>query len=92
MCQAGRPDREISIMTQPMNNVCVVGSGFMGNQIALQCAAAGKSTWMHDIREEVIQSSAIAFTRFLDRMIDDGCAPADQRQPILEANSIRLLA
>ncbi|MDA1052108.1 MAG: 3-hydroxyacyl-CoA dehydrogenase family protein [Planctomycetota bacterium] len=71
-------------MTQPFNRIAVIGSGFMGNQIALQCAAGGNSVCLHDAREVALENSVVCLSEFLDRMIDDGCAVADQRQSILD--------
>ena len=72
-------------MTGTIHSVTIVGSGYMGNQIALQCAAHGKPVWMHDVREEAIESSRRTdFPGFLDRMIEDGRADAGQRQAILD--------
>ena len=72
-------------MTRTINSVCVVGAGFMGNQIALQCAAHGKHVWMHDVLEEALERSReVEWPAFLDRMIDDGYANAGRRQAILE--------
>ncbi|MAE66266.1 MAG: 3-hydroxyacyl-CoA dehydrogenase [Phycisphaeraceae bacterium] len=72
-------------MTFTTNSVTVIGSGFMGNQIALHCAAHGKSVWMHDTQEEAIRHSAEeTMPGFLDRMIADGSAASDDRQSILD--------
>jgi 3-hydroxybutyryl-CoA dehydrogenase len=66
-----------------INSISVIGSGYMGNQIALQCAAFGKMVCMHDVREEaILKSRDVDFPGFLDRMIEDGCADAGQRQAI----------
>ncbi|HIE97097.1 MAG TPA: 3-hydroxyacyl-CoA dehydrogenase family protein [Planctomycetes bacterium] len=70
------------IMTQPFDRICVVGAGYMGNQIALQCAAHGKHVNLHDADEAALRNSDDAFSEFLDRMIVDGFATADRRQQI----------
>ncbi len=72
------------IMTELFDRICVVGSGYMGNQIALQCAAHGHAVNLHDASESVLLKSGDAFMDFLDRMIDDGFAAYDQRQRIAE--------
>ena len=71
-------------MTESFDRICVVGSGYMGNQIALQCAAHGHPVNLHDASESALQSSGDAFLNFLNRMIDDGFAAADQHQQILD--------
>jgi len=71
-------------MTTGINTVSVIGSGFMGSQIALQSATFGKSVWMYDVDAAAHRTSEIEQSRFLDAMIDDGCVAADRRQPILD--------
>lgn len=56
----------------------------MGNQIALQCAAGGNRVCLHDASGDALEASRSQVAEFLDRMIGDGCAAADQRQPILD--------
>ena len=67
----------------PIEKICVVGAGYMGNQIALQCVAHGFRVRIHDASEESLQNSHAALSGFLDRMIADGFAAPDQRQNIL---------
>jgi len=71
-------------MTQPIRSIAVIGSGYMGKQIALQCAAWGNSVCLHDMSKVALENSVIGLSEFLDRMIDDRCAAADQRQSILD--------
>jgi 3-hydroxybutyryl-CoA dehydrogenase len=68
----------------PIDKICVVGAGYMGNQIALQSAAHGKLVSLHDANEQCMQNSIAAFSQFLDRMIDDGFADAEYRDQIIE--------
>jgi 3-hydroxybutyryl-CoA dehydrogenase len=72
------------IMTQPINQVCVVGAGLMGTQIALQCAVFGKRVWLHDLREDALRGSLPAMSAILDNMTEDGYVSADERQRILD--------
>jgi len=71
-------------MTQPISKVCVIGSGFMGSQIALQCAVFEKSVWIQEIHAEALPSSATALAGFLDDMTEGGFISAGQRKPILD--------
>lgn len=71
-------------MTQSIADIAVIGSGYMGNQIALQCAAAGNNVCLHDKDEQALERSVVSVSEFVDRMIADGCAAADQRLSILE--------
>ncbi|MFH1920007.1 MAG: 3-hydroxyacyl-CoA dehydrogenase NAD-binding domain-containing protein, partial [Planctomycetota bacterium] len=70
--------------TLPINNVCVVGSGFMGSQIGLQCAVHGRSVWMHDVSESALAGSAQELTAVLEEQIEGGAAKADERRSILD--------
>ena len=71
-------------MSQPIQDISVIGAGYMGNQIALQSAAVGHEVWLHDISEKAIDNSVGQLSEFLDRMIEDKCAAANQRQEILD--------
>lgn len=71
-------------MTTTITNVCIVGSGFMGSQIALQCAAHDKCVSMYDVRPESFESGSQTFSHYLDEMIESGTVQADQRPAILE--------
>ncbi|MEO2030448.1 MAG: 3-hydroxyacyl-CoA dehydrogenase family protein [Planctomycetaceae bacterium] len=71
-------------MSQPFHDISVIGAGYMGNQIALQSAAAGNQVWLHDMSGKAIENSVVQLSAFLDRMIEDGCAAADERQAILD--------
>ena len=70
-----------------IKNVCIVGSGFMGGQIGLQCAVHGNSVWMHDLSEPALQRCAEEQASMLDEQIEAGVVSADERQSIL--NRIR---
>jgi 3-hydroxybutyryl-CoA dehydrogenase len=72
------------VMTELFERICVVGSGYMGNQIALQCAAHGYQVNLYDVSEMSLQNGNDSFLRFLSRMIDDGFATADQHQSIVD--------
>jgi 3-hydroxybutyryl-CoA dehydrogenase len=71
-------------MTQPIDRVCVVGSGLMGTQIALQCAVFGKSVWLHDLREDALRGSQPAMSAILDNMTENEYVAAADRQKILD--------
>ena len=67
-----------------IKNVCVVGAGFMGTQIGLQCAVHGCTVWLHDVSESALDKSAQEEAVLLDEQIQARALPADQRHPILE--------
>jgi len=41
-------------MAESIHQVCVVGAGFMGAQIALHCAVHGRVVWLHDVDEDAL--------------------------------------
>ena len=57
-------------MSATLNSVTVVGSGFVGDPIALHCAAHGKFVRMYDTQDE-------AMPEFLDRMTAGVAASTD---------------
>jgi 3-hydroxybutyryl-CoA dehydrogenase len=67
-----------------IQHVCVVGSGFMGRQIGLQCAVHGYRVWMHDVSESALQCCREVQASMLDEQIHAGAAPANDRRVILE--------
>jgi 3-hydroxybutyryl-CoA dehydrogenase len=69
--------------TSTIENVCVVGSGFMGSQIGLQCAVHGYRVWMHDVSDRALQHCRDEQASMLDEQIEASIVPADQRQAIL---------
>ncbi|HJN08489.1 MAG TPA: 3-hydroxyacyl-CoA dehydrogenase NAD-binding domain-containing protein [Pirellulaceae bacterium] len=66
----------------PIKNVCVVGSGFMGSQIALQCAVYGYHVSMHDVSQTSLRRCAAEQASMLDEQIEAGVVSADRRQTI----------
>src|SRR5512137_2058282 len=68
---------------RPINQVCVVGSGFMGSQIGLQCAVHGRDVRMYDVSEPALTGAARYQAEILDEQIRSGLASADQREAIL---------
>jgi 3-hydroxybutyryl-CoA dehydrogenase len=67
-----------------IRNVCIVGSGFMGSQIGLQCAVHGCPVWMHDVSEPALQRCGDEQAAMLDEQIEAGVVSADQRRAILD--------
>lgn len=70
-----------------IKNVCVVGSGFMGGQIGLQCAVHGYPVWMYDTFKPALRRCAEEQNSMLDEQIEAGAVSADGRRVIL--NRIR---
>ena len=74
-------------MSRAIDNVCIVGAGYMGNQIALQCAVFAKKVYLYDIRDEALRGSRGVIAEFLDRMTNEGYVSMDRRESIM--NRIR---
>lgn len=51
---------------KPIETVCVVGTGFMGAHIGLQCAIHGYSVWLYDIVEETLERAVQSHVQELD--------------------------
>ena len=67
----------------PINNVCIVGSGFMGSQIGLQCAVHGCHVSMHDVSDSALQRCRGEQAAMLDEQIEGGVVSVQQRQTVL---------
>jgi 3-hydroxybutyryl-CoA dehydrogenase len=70
--------------TSSIKSVSIVGSGFMGSQIGLQCAVHGYHVSMHDASESALQRCRDAQAAVLDEQIEASVVSADQRQAILD--------
>ena len=57
-----------------IERVCVVGSGFMGAQIGLQCAVYGRAVAMHDVSEPAFERCRREQADVLDDQIQAGVA------------------
>jgi 3-hydroxybutyryl-CoA dehydrogenase len=55
-----------------VKNICVVGSGAMGHQIALLCALGGYKTTVQDISEESLQNAKSSLTGIMDKWVAKG--------------------
>ena len=58
--------------TSSIKNVCIVGSGFMGSQIGLQCAVHGYDVCMHDVSQPALRRCAEEQASLLDEQIEAG--------------------
>lgn len=68
----------------PIKRVCIVGSGFMGGQIGLQCAVHGYPVWMHDSSESALRRCAEEQDLTLDAQFEAGVVSTSGRQAILD--------
>lgn len=69
--------------TKPFGNIAVVGAGFMGTQISLQCAFHGYPVWIIDKLPQALEQAAQNHVRELDRRIQAGKATAEEKRDTL---------
>lgn len=65
-----------------MNRLCVVGSGFMGVQIALQAAVAGKSVWLQDREQQALDQGCEQIEHWLQQMLEAEAVNSNQLEAI----------
>ena len=65
------------------NIVAVVGAGFMGTQISLQCACHGYPVWLVDMAQQALDQAAQNHNRELNQRIQDGKITVDEKAAIL---------
>jgi 3-hydroxybutyryl-CoA dehydrogenase len=59
-------------VTMDIKKVCVVGTGTMGSQIGIVCAAAGFQTTMADVSDQQVAKGLKAVESFLDARVKKG--------------------
>lgn len=57
---------------QDVKNICVVGSGSMGHQIAMLCALGGYMTTIQDISEASLQKAKSTLVKIMDKWVAKG--------------------
>ncbi|GGE12469.1 hypothetical protein GCM10011571_12350 [Marinithermofilum abyssi] len=62
-----------------VKNICVVGSGSMGHQIAMLCALGGYNTTVQDIDEESLQRAKSTLEKLMDRWVSKGKLSAEAK-------------
>ncbi|WP_295458854.1 3-hydroxyacyl-CoA dehydrogenase family protein [uncultured Thiodictyon sp.] len=68
---------------EPFDTVCIIGAGFMGTQIGLQCAAHGYTVRLVDCLEECLQRSAQSHSQELEQWRAKGYITADEPASII---------
>jgi 3-hydroxybutyryl-CoA dehydrogenase len=63
-------------------NICVVGAGFMGTQIGLQCAAHGMNAHIVDPEKNARTQSELLVNEELEQRVKTGQISADERNKI----------
>ncbi|MCW3979396.1 MAG: 3-hydroxyacyl-CoA dehydrogenase family protein [Candidatus Bathyarchaeota archaeon] len=67
----------------PIESVCIVGAGYMGYQIGLQCASHGFPVRMYDISEEAFDLAIESIAQVLDGWVKEEKVTARERESIL---------
>jgi 3-hydroxybutyryl-CoA dehydrogenase len=66
-----------------MGTICIVGAGFMGAQIGLQCAVHGYPVWLVDASEAALAQAALSHGLELEQRVEEGRITASARADIL---------
>jgi 3-hydroxybutyryl-CoA dehydrogenase len=78
---------EVDCMEQnprtPIRTVSIIGAGFMGWQIALQCAVHGFEVWMVDSSDQALQHASGEQARELRQRVDAGTITASEESEVL---------
>ncbi len=67
----------------PFSTVCILGSGFMGMQIGLQCAVHGYTVWMVDTQPQALERAAQGQAMELSRRVERQQLTPQDRDAIL---------
>ena len=67
-----------------IRNICVVGSGTMGAQIAQQAALGNFDVWLTDVAEEQLKKAVESNRRLVMRRVDKGQMSADDAAAALQ--------
>lgn len=68
--------------TEAIESICIVGAGFMGAQIGLQCAAHGYPVCLVDTSEQALMEAAQCQVEELERRVDAGQIAVQDQQAI----------
>jgi 3-hydroxybutyryl-CoA dehydrogenase len=71
------------MQTKPFEAVCIVGAGFMGEQIGLQCATHGYTVWLVDSLEEGLQRATKSHSQELSKRLEKQQITAEEKEAIV---------
>lgn len=71
------------MQTKPFKTVCIVGAGYMGAQIGLQCATHGYTVWLVDGLAEALQRTAASHSQELEKRLEKQQITAEEKEVIL---------
>lgn len=69
--------------TKSFETVCIVGAGYMGAQIGLQCATHGYTVWLVDGLAEALQRTAQSHSQELEKRLEKQQITAEEKEVIL---------
>jgi len=69
--------------TKPFDTVCIVGAGFMGAQICLQCATHGYAVWLVDGVAEALKRAGQSHSQELGMRLEKHHLTAGEKDAIL---------
>jgi len=72
------------VETKPIETVSVVGAGFMGTQIGLQCAFYSYTVWLIDVSEKVLEQSSQVCRQELEARVEKQQITANDKENILK--------
>lgn len=70
--------------TKPIENISIMGTGYMGTQIGLQCAVHGYTTWMIAHSENSLKESSQSQIKELDERVKNKQITMDEKKTILD--------
>jgi 3-hydroxybutyryl-CoA dehydrogenase len=82
MEKAFHSNEKITCMGSP-KQVCIYGSGYLGSQIALQCAVSGLHVNLFDVSRASIRRSRNSVSRYMDQWVIEGKIKAEEKGKIL---------
>jgi 3-hydroxybutyryl-CoA dehydrogenase len=60
------------MQNEEIRNICVIGSGSMGHQIAMLCALGGYQTTIQDVEEQALQNAEAKLHGIMDKWVQKG--------------------
>ncbi|KCZ70498.1 3-hydroxyacyl-CoA dehydrogenase [Candidatus Methanoperedens nitroreducens] len=70
--------------TKPIETICIMGTGYMGTQIGLQCASYGYTTWMIAHSENSLKEASQDQIKELDERVRNRQITEDEKKNILD--------
>jgi 3-hydroxybutyryl-CoA dehydrogenase len=71
------------MQAKPFKTVCIVGAGYMGAQIGLQCATHGYTVWLVDVLAKALQRTAVSHSQELGKRREKEQIAPEEKEGIL---------